>query len=101
MLQVASLSSLRQQGADLREFTREFKSAAEGLNYNDAALKDLLNYALDELSSREGMLIMEHLSFGAFVDFLAHRERQLVPHPILGCQSGTSNLGPVPNSSSR
>ncbi len=64
ILQVATLSSLRQQRADLREFAKEFKSAGEGLNYNDAALKDLLNYALDEPSSMEGMLIMEHLSFG-------------------------------------
>ncbi len=82
MLQVATLSSLRQQGANLREFAKEFKSAAEGLNYNDAALNGLLNYALNEPSSMEGMIIMEHLSFGAFSDFLAHRERQSVPQPI-------------------
>ncbi len=79
MLHVASLSSLRQQGADLREFAKEFSSAAEGLNYNNAALKDLFNYALDEPFSMEGMVVLEHLSFGASVDFLAHRERQLVP----------------------
>ncbi len=82
MLQVATLSYLRQQGANLREFAKEFKSAAEGLNYNDAALNGLLNYALNEPSSMEGMIIMEHLSFGAFSDFLAHRERQSVPQPI-------------------
>ncbi len=64
MLQVASLSSLCQQGADLREFAKEFRSAAEGLNYNNAALKDLFNYALDEPFSTEGMVVMEHLSFG-------------------------------------
>ncbi len=92
MLQVASLSSLHQQGTDLREFAREFKSAAEGLNYNDGALNDLLNCALDEPSSMEGMLIMEHLSFGAFVDFLAHRERQLVPHPIQGMAASPEPL---------
>ncbi len=82
MLQVATLSSLCQQGADLREFAKEFKSAAEGLNYNNAALKDLFNYALNEPFSMEGMIIMEHLSIGVFVDFLAHRERQSVPQLI-------------------
>ncbi len=91
MLQVASLSSLHQQGTDLREFAREFKSAAEGLNYNDGALNDLLNCALDEPSSMEGMLIMEHLSWG--ICGLSSPQGDTVSFSSYsrdGCQSGTS-----------
>ncbi len=79
MLHVASLNSLGQQWADLREFVKEFSSAAEELNYNNAALKELCNYALDESFSMEVMVVLEHLSFVAFVDFLGHRKRQSVP----------------------
>ncbi len=32
----------------MRRFAVEFSGAAEGLGYNDAALKDLFNSALDE-----------------------------------------------------
>lgn len=46
ILKVAALSSLHQRGTDVREIAMEFRSAVEGLDYNDAALKDLLNYAL-------------------------------------------------------
>ncbi len=35
ILQFEALSSLRQRGTDLREFSLEFRSAAEGLGYND------------------------------------------------------------------
>ncbi len=66
----------------MRDFSKEIKSAADGLNYKNASLKDLFNYALYEPVSMEGMGIMEHLSFAALVDFLAHRERQSVPQPI-------------------
>ncbi len=41
MLQLNALSSLRQRGTDLREFALEFRNIAEGLGYNDSALKDL------------------------------------------------------------
>ncbi len=33
---------------DVRSFAVEFSGAAEGLGYNDEALKDLFNSALDE-----------------------------------------------------
>lgn len=88
MLQVATLSSLRQRGSDIREFAIEFRSAAEGLNYNNAALKDLFSYALDEPISTWRRFSMEHLSFEEFVDFLAHSRRQSeVPFPIMAISS--------------
>ncbi len=48
ILQFQALSSLRQQGTDVRKFTLRFSGTAEGLGYNDAALVDLFNSALEE-----------------------------------------------------
>lgn len=48
MLHFKTLNPLRQEGTDLREFPLKFSSAAEGLELNYAAPKDLFNYALDE-----------------------------------------------------
>ncbi len=48
ILQFEALSSCRQQGNDVRRFAVEFSGAAEGLDYNDEALKDLFNSALDK-----------------------------------------------------
>ncbi|KAI2667789.1 Melanoma-associated antigen D1 [Labeo rohita] len=76
MLQLEALSSLHQRGTDLREFALEFRSAAEGLGYNDSALKDLFNYALDEPISHWRMLGSEHLSFEGFVEYLVRSGRQ-------------------------
>ncbi len=49
----------------------EFSGAAEGLGYNDAALKDLFNSALDEPLSWWRMRGQDHLAFGELVEFLA------------------------------
>ncbi len=38
ILQFQTLSSLRQQGTDVRKFALRFSGAVEGLGYNDAAL---------------------------------------------------------------
>ncbi len=60
MLQLSAMSSLRQRRTDLREFT----SAAEGLEYNDATLKDLFSYALNKPISTWRRNSTEHLSGG-------------------------------------
>lgn len=70
ILQIKALSSLRQQGTDLRESAIEFSGAAKGLGFNDAALKDLFNHALDEPLNWWQMRGLDHLTFGEFVDFL-------------------------------
>ncbi|ROL44481.1 hypothetical protein DPX16_20750 [Anabarilius grahami] len=70
MLQFKTLSSLRQQGTDLGEFALEFSGGAKGLGFNDAAFKDLLNPALDEPLNWWRMSGLDHLTFGAFVEFL-------------------------------
>ncbi len=49
----------------------EFSGAAEGLDYNDEALKDLFNSALDEPLSWWRMRGLDHLTFGEFVEALA------------------------------
>ncbi len=70
MLQLNALSSLSQQGTDLREFALVFRNAAEGLGYNDSALKDLFNYALDEPISHWRVLGCEQAYFEGFVEYL-------------------------------
>ncbi|RXN12963.1 SH3 domain-containing -like protein [Labeo rohita] len=71
ILQFRPLSFLRQRGTDLRRFALEFSGAAEGLGYNDEALKDLFNSVLDEPLYWWRMRELDHLMFGEFVDFLA------------------------------
>ncbi len=70
ILQFKALSSLRQQGTDVRRFALEFRGAAEGLGFNDPALKDLFNSALDEPLNWWRMRGLDHLTFGGFGDFL-------------------------------
>ncbi len=71
ILQFEALKSCRQQGNDVRKFAVEFSGAAEGLGYNEAALKDLFNSAFDEPLSWWKMRGHDHLMFGEFVEFLA------------------------------
>lgn len=78
MLKVTALSSLHQQGTGLRELTLEFRSVVQfRLGYNEAALKDLFNYSLDEPIKMSRLLGMEHLSFEGFVEFLTCSGRKL------------------------
>ncbi len=69
ILQFRVLSSLRQQGTDIRMFAQEFSDAAEGLGFNHAALKDMFNSVLDEPLSWWRMRGLDHLR--EFVEFLA------------------------------
>ncbi len=62
----------------MRRFAVEFSGAAEGLGYNEAALKDLFNSALDEPLSWWRMRGLDHLNFGQFVESLAHSPAQVV-----------------------
>ncbi len=78
ILQFEALSSCRQQGNDVRRFAVEFSGAAEGLGYNEAALKDLFNSALDEPLSWWRMRGLDHLNFGQFVLSLARSPAQVV-----------------------
>ncbi len=76
ILQFQALSSLRQQCTDVRKFALRFNGAAEGLGYNDAALKDLFNSALEEPLNWWRTRGLEHLTFGEFLEFL-----EAVPEP--------------------
>ncbi len=73
ILQFRALSSLRQQGTDVRRFTLEFSGAAEGLGLNEAALKDLFNSAMDEPLNCWRMRGLDHLTFVGFIDFIARQ----------------------------
>ncbi len=81
ILQFEALSSCRQQGNDVRRFAMEFSGAAEGLDYNDEALKDLFNSALDEPLSWWKMRGLDHLTFGEFVEALARSPAKVAGVP--------------------
>ncbi len=78
IFQFEALSSCRQQGNNVRRFAVEFSGAAEGLGYNDAALKDLFNSVLDEPLSWWRMRGLDHLNFWQFVESLARSPAQVV-----------------------
>ncbi len=59
----------------------EFSGAAEGLDYNDEALKDLFNSALDEPLSWWSMRGLDHLTFGEFVEALARSPAKVAGVP--------------------
>ncbi len=104
MLQFKTLSSLHQQGADLREFALRFSITAEGLDFNDAALKDLFNYALDEPLNWWRMRGLDHLTFVGFIDFLARQgnppaEEAAAP-PVVAEHAAASPSGGRQNCSS-
>ncbi len=84
ILQYEALSSCRQQGNDVRSFAVEFSGAAEGLGYNDEALKDLFNSALDEPLSWWRMSGLDHLTFGEFVEALARSPAKVAGVPQVG-----------------
>ncbi len=67
----------------MRKFALEFSGAAEGLGYNEAALKDLFNSALDELLSWWKMRGQDHLTFGEFVEFLVRSSAKVAGVPSL------------------
>ncbi len=81
ILQYKALSSCRQQGNDVRSFAVEFSGVAEGLGYNDEALKDLFNSALDEPLSWWRMSGLDHLTFGEFVEALARSPAKVAGLP--------------------
>ncbi|XP_058614113.1 macrophage mannose receptor 1-like [Onychostoma macrolepis] len=85
ILQFQALSSLRQQGTEVRKFALRFCGAAESLGYNDAALKDLFNSALEEPLKWWRMRGLDHLTFGEFVEFLARSPARVagVPQAVL------------------
>ncbi len=59
----------------------EFSGAAEGLGYNEAALKDLFNSALDEPLSWWRMRGQNHLTFEEFVEFFARSPTKVAGVP--------------------
>ncbi len=76
ILQFEALSSCRKQGTDERKFVLEFSSAAERLGYNEVALNDLFNNALDEPLTWWRMRGQDHLNVSRYVPQL----RWLVCH---------------------
>ncbi len=67
----------------------EFSGAAEGLRYNDEALKDLFNSALDEPLSWWRMSGLDHLTFGEFVESLMMMMMMMMMHFIYGAFQNT------------
>ncbi len=74
----------------MRRFAVEFSGAAEGLGYNDVALKDLFNSALDESLSLWRMRGLDHLTFGQFVESLARSPAEVAGVPQVVSDEATA-----------
>ncbi|XDV52496.1 hypothetical protein PO909_021223 [Leuciscus waleckii] len=95
-----ALSSLRQQGTDLRKFAAEFLRAAEGLLLNEGPLKDLFFYALDEPMDWVLRRAYERSTFEEMVEGLARLQergaRKRVPVPVVPSPVVPVPVVPVP-----
>ncbi len=80
------LLSLRQGGANVKEFAYQFLFVAEGLNISDAELKDIFNTSLNKHVPAWEMGMLGILSFWQFVGYVYHR----------GEEVGLPPLGPPP-----
>ncbi|XP_026054841.1 uncharacterized protein LOC113040850 [Carassius auratus] len=67
------LTALRQDGNEVGALAQVFWSLAEGMGYNDAALKDHFNGGLDDPVPEEEMAQLEMLEFWEFVRYLQFR----------------------------
>ncbi len=74
----------------------EFSGAAEGLGYNDEALKDLFTAPLMSPSAGWRMSGLDHLTFGEFVESLARS-----PAKVAGVPQGGGRQGCSPSSGGR
>ncbi|XP_016370131.1 uncharacterized protein LOC107709969 [Sinocyclocheilus rhinocerous] len=69
----------RQEGMEVGGFAQTFWTLAVGLNYNDAALKDLLNICLDNPLPQWEVKGLEILDFWGFVRYLQGRSQWAKP----------------------
>ncbi|XP_016335405.1 uncharacterized protein LOC107683868, partial [Sinocyclocheilus anshuiensis] len=74
-----TLMARRQQGMEVGGFAQTFWMLAVGLNYNEAALKDLLNICLDNPLPQWEVEGLEILDFWGFVRYLQGRSQWAIP----------------------
>ncbi|XP_026110317.1 cell wall adhesin EAP1-like [Carassius auratus] len=68
------LGALRQQGQEVRAFAQFFWTMSRGLEYQDAALKDVFNLCLDDPLPQWEMEQLRILDFWNFSNYLHHRK---------------------------
>ncbi len=80
------LGSLRQQGLEVRAFAQFFWTMSRGLEYQDAALKDIFNLCLDNPLPQWEMEQLRILDFWNFSNYVHHRKDwQILSPPESTC----------------
>ena len=74
-----SLTALRQDGLGVGGFAQMFWTWSRGLDYNDAALKDIFNSCLDDPLPAWEMDSLRVLDFWGFVSYLGNRSKWGMP----------------------
>ncbi len=80
------LGALRQQGREVRAFAQFFWTMSRGLDYQDAALKDIFNLCLDNPLPQWEMEQIRILDFWDFSNYVHHRKDwQILSPPESTC----------------
>ncbi len=80
------LGALRQQGREVRTFAQFFWTMSRGFDYQDAALKDIFNFCLDNPLPQWEMEQIRILDFWDFSNYVHHRKDwQILSPPESTC----------------
>ncbi|ROL53595.1 hypothetical protein DPX16_4367 [Anabarilius grahami] len=79
MARLRALMALRQEGWEVGCFAQTFWTMAVGLDYNDAALKEIFNRCLDDPLPQWEMEGLQILDFWRFTEYLHHRRQWATP----------------------
>ncbi len=91
------LGSLRQQGLEVRAFAQFFWTMSRGLEYQDAALKDIFNLCLDNPLPQWEMEQLRILDFWNFSNYVHHRKDWQILSPPESTCTDQPTVTPSPN----
>ncbi len=91
------LGSLRQQGLEVRAFAQFFWTMSRGLEYQDAALKDIFNLCLDNPLPPWEMEQLRILDFWNFSNYVHHRKDWQILSPPESTSTDQPTVTPSPN----
>ncbi len=91
------LGSLRQQGLEVRAFAQFFWTMSRGLEYQDAALKDIFNLCLDNPLPQWEMEQLRILDFWNFSNYVHHRKDWQILSPPEATSTDQPTVTPSPN----
>ncbi len=94
------LGSLRQQGLEVRAFAQFFWTMSRGLEYQDAALKDIFNLCLDNPLPPWEMEQLRILDFWNFSNYVHHRKDWQILSPPESTSTDQPTVTPLTESRS-